>query len=368
MRIQRPNDPPWDASNLGDSSDATRLSEQTTINHEAALDNQQEDLRFRDIIDLAFVRKISETKLAPLRAITFVLSAFRLRDPKCRLFSVDRSEEWEMPHDVPELPDDLRRSMQYQVLRWGKNKQKHVFSFYLESNFLIKQHKRDNPKLFAQLQQENLYIAPRTLGSAATSVLGWFAKVHPGVINFLDFERQVVQALKGVEMGPTETEEWLSGLKDSERLAFEGEGTPVPPVRIFRSKKRHKQRETDVKDITLETIQIRTASKHRNWVLRLLIKAANSNRLPLSSKFVPHGIQTGDISLPGIINGHLTFIESLKVIPIVGLSAEAATVTDKDGKTYREFLKTKTKAETIQPTARTKDLGKWLVVVKRANF
>lgn len=70
-----------------------------------------------------------------------------------------------------------------------------------------------------------MYIALRMLGSAVTSVLEWFAKAHHGLINFQDFEKAVVKALRQVEVDPKEEEEWLGSLNALERLAATREGT-----------------------------------------------------------------------------------------------------------------------------------------------
>ena len=345
-------------------------SEKSDSTQDCAGSGDGDDHNFRDVVDFCFVRKISETRMAPLRAMTTALTFFRLRDPTCRLFSPDRTEEWELPSDLPEKPEEFRTKLQYQTIRMGRRMQKHVFSVHLEMKMTIEAQKRDHAALREFLNEQRLYIEARTLGSAATSVLGWFAKAHPRAINYRDFERKVVEKLGRVKPDPKVREIWESRLSSSEKSAINKSGSQVPPIRVFTSKKRFYKDQKDVKsEITLETLQIKTATRHRSWVLHLLCRAAEQNQLPLRTRFVPHWIQTGDISLPGIVRAHLTYVENLRIVPIVGLSREAMEVVDeKRDQTYREYLCSELGAETLQPTTRTEDLGKWLVLVTKQHF
>ena len=370
MRLHVPNAPPWTAPDVRAISSTQTDPEENDSTQGDADGGKEGAHNFRDVVDFCFVRKISETRMAPLMAMTTALTFFRLRDPTCRLFSPDRTEEWELPSDLPEKPDDFRTKLQYQTIRMGRKMQKHVFSVHIEMKTSIAEQKKDNAALREFLDEQRLYIEARTLGSAATTVLGWFAKAHPRATNYRDFEREIIKTLRGVKADPKVREIWELNLSSTEKSAINKTGSHVPPIRVFTSRKRFRKVQTDVKsDITLETLQIKTATQHKNWVLHLLSKAAAQNQLPLRTRFVPHWVQTGDISLPGIVRGHLTYVENLRIVPIVGLPREAMEVVDSNrNQTYREYLCRELRAESLQPTNRTTDLGKWLVLVTKQQF
>ena len=61
-------------------------------------------------------------------------------------------------------------------------------------------------------------------------------------------------------------------------------------------------------------------------------------------------------------------MKDLRLIPIVGLSQEAAKLTRPDAEsrpiTYLDHIARRMSAITIQPTSRTPDIGKWIVITR----
>ena len=364
-----PSAPPWTAQTSEGTSGTERRRSADANTQESPQPRSKSTDYFRDTVDFYFDRKITETRLAPRGTIKTILHYLRLSDPDCRLFSADRTEEWECPDDIPGSPDEMKDAMQYQKIRKGKARQHHVFTMYLETNKRVVEHRAYSEGLRRILDDEKVWMRARTLGSASTRVLGWFAGAHPGATNHQDFERQIVEILRGVEADNQLRDEWESELKANERLAYSRGGNPVPPVRIFQSKKwcRGNKKEKQ-RDVTLVALQIKTASKHHMWVTHLLCRASKLNVLPGRCRFIPHHVQSDNISLPGIVKGHFTVTQNTKVIPVVGLSKEAADIQDKDKKTYRAHLVEKLRAVSLQPTSRTADIGKWLVLVHTSNY
>ena len=108
--------------------------------------------------------------------------------------------------------------------------------------------------------------------------------------------------------------------------------------------------------------------KHKLCLFHLLSQAPHHNLLPQGATIVPHQLDPRDISYEGLVNGHNNYIAKLCVIPIIGLSTEAASHKAANDVTYLQHLSEKIKAVTIQPTTRTADLGKRLVQVRQDNY
>ena len=121
----------------------------------------------------------------------------------------------------------------------------------------------------------------------------------------------------------------------------------------------------------IEVLNIKVATKHKNWVFHLLCRASEHDMLPYASKFMPASLHPKSQQYPGVMNGHLNFVKDMRLIPIVGLSQEAAQHTKPDADyipiTYLDHIIKKMNANTIQPTSRTGDIGKWIVVTKSEN-
>ena len=88
-----------------------------------------------------------------------------------------------------------------------------------------------------------------------------------------------------------------------------------------------------------ETLNIKTASKHKSWIFHLLSQAAQHSLLPQQSKFIPHRLDPRDITYEGIVNGHVSFVSQLRNIPIVCLRKEAAAHRDQRTITYLQAIK-----------------------------
>ena len=73
-----------------------------------------------------------------------------------------------------------------------------------------------------------------------------------------------------------------------------------------------------------------TASKHEAWVFNLLIQATENNLLPEDSIFVDMRLHRLDVSYQCLVNGHVTYVSQLRVITIVGLTAEVVEHTRVD--------------------------------------
>ena len=86
-------------------------------------------------------------------------------------------------------------------------------------------------------------MRPRTLGTPDTTVLGWLAKVHPRVTHFQTLKQNLMESLKGAPYDPNERKQWEQTLDAHERLAFETDNAPVPPLRVFEDTKRVKMDE-----------------------------------------------------------------------------------------------------------------------------
>ena len=75
------------------------------------------------------------------------------------------------------------------------------------------------------------------------------------------------------------------------------------------------------------------------------------------------------MSFPHVINTQADFTETTTEIPIMGLSPNAASLTrplpSGDKIKFLQYICTEIQALSIQPTSRTDDLGKWLVVVEK---
>ena len=211
-------------------------------------------------------------------------------------------------------------------------------------------------------------MRPRTLGTPDTMVLGWLAKVHPRVTHFQTLERNLKESLKGAPYDPNERKQWEQTLDAHEKLAFTRDNAPVPPLRVFRGTKRV---ETGAGKRIIEVMNIKVATKHKHWVFHLLCRASEHELLPYASKFIPTSIHPKSQQYSGVINGHLNFVKDLRLIPIVGLPQEAAQYTKPDEDhnpiTYLDHLVKQMKAITIQPTSRTMDIGKWIVVTKSTH-
>ena len=73
-----------------------------------------------------------------------------------------------------------------------------------------------------------------------------------------------------------------------------------------------------------------------------------------------------------MLNGHMNHMSSLRIMPIVQLSKKAAThtglPTGQEGSTYIQHVIEKIKVLTIQPTSRTDDLGKWLILIRAEHY
>ena len=81
---------------------------------------------------------------------------------------------------------------------------------------------------------------------------------------------------------------------------------------------------------------------------------------------------SNDPQYEGLVNGHVNFISQIRIIPIVGLSREAAEhtkTTDSNNEIkYITHITEQINAITIQPTSRVHDIGKWLIITKQANY
>lgn len=205
----------------------------------------------------------------------------------------------------------------------------------------------------------------RNLGYTATTVIGWLARIHPLATNFQEIEQEIKKSLQKVTPDPTEKQRWEQTLAPQEKLAFANGATPVPPIRVFTSTRRATVKE---KKFQFETLNVKTASKHKSWIFHLLSQADQHNLLPQQSKFIPHKLDPRDITYKGVVDSHVTFVSQLKVIPIVGLTKDAAEHKDHNNVTYLHHIKTAMNAVTIQPTTRTHDLGKWLIQVKQSDY
>ena len=154
--------------------------------------------------------------------MAIVLAFFCLYDPMCRAFSVSWSVEWGRRHDLPRVLEEFCTRFQYQTIRTDGKKQKHGFSLYLETNRILKKHKKDNTVFLETLDKENLQLEPRALGLAASMVLRWFAKVHLMAVNFDDFEKDIIRVLRIFHADQKVTETWKMRLKASDKLVFGG--------------------------------------------------------------------------------------------------------------------------------------------------
>ena len=113
-------------------------------------------------------------------------------------------------------------------------------------------------------------------------------------------------------------------------------------------------------------------SKHESWLFHLLSQLTQNSLLPGDSIFVPRQIPKRYIHYEGLVNGHVNYISYLQIIPIEGLATEAEehTRVDKTNKriTYLNHVTSQINTISIQPTSRTEDIGKLLVIVKDGNY
>ena len=164
---------------------------------------------------------------------------------------------------------------------------------------------------------------------------------------------------------PFEKQRWEQTLTPQEKLAFENGSTPVPPIQLFSSIKKASVKN---KKFQIEALNVKSATKHQNLVYHLLSQASQHHLLPQDARIIPHCLEPRDIMYEGVVNGHTAFISRIRVIPIIGLTREAAEYKAPNDISYLHHIAAKMNALTIQPTSRTDDLGKWLIQVKQEDY
>ena len=320
---------------------------------------------YRNVVDFEFRVNISDSALPARKIIVEALQHLRSNDPSCLIFSVDRSEHFAQPGDLPKDAETIQRDLQFRKIRKSSRHQSLIFSLYLETTLRITDHRRKSPELSSLQDSEKLYMRPRTLGTPDTTVLGWLAKAHPKATHYQAIEKALAKSLQKAPYDPNERRAWEHTLNAQEKLAFENNNAPVPPIRVFKGTKRV---ELNNEKRLIEVLNIKVATAHKNWVFHLLCRASDHDLLPCETRFIPNNIHPKSLQYPGVVNGHLNFVKDLRLIPIVGLSHEAANLTRPDAEdkpiTYLNHITKKMSAITIQPTSRTPDIGKWIVITR----
>ena len=282
-------------------------------------------------------------------------------DPHSVLLSRDGKHSFLQARDIPRSKDSLEEFFTPEIspLRGGNRKQLKMY-LKLTSSFLLKQHYTQNKPYKDFVYSHNIWFDVNGFQSTPTSVIGFLAEVHPRLTHLNSLRDNITQSLDSTLPTAEESNAYSS--------AYDGSAPAgTPRLSLFRSSK---HMIVDEKRTKTEVISIRCATKDRQYLTHLLSRASEEGKLP-AGFFVPSD-NNSPANSTNILKGHTQHISTLKCIPILGLSWEAATtpVPDNQGQhhPFLNVISLLSGASSIQPTDRTPDLGKWLIVVPQSCY
>ena len=225
----------------------------------------------------------------------------------------------------------------------------------LNSSKLLKEHWRSNAEYKDFLKSHKIFPTVNEFQSNPTTTIGFIAEAHPHLTHLLSFKQSLYNSLENTSL---DTEELTEHTKSTD---FSLPTESVPRFALFFLTRTISLGSRQAK---MEVLAIRCARSDQRLLTCLLCKASSENRLLLGF-FVPSKANSPS-DYNNILKGHASYISNLRFIPILGLSRQAAhTITcDNNGTPFLfvQAMSTLLKSQTIQPTTRTNDLGKWLVV------
>ena len=175
--------------------------------------------------------------------------------------------------------------------------------------------------------------------------------VHAQATNFQAFEDRLTRALRMVTPHPKKLEEWSNILEDRQKLACSQGGKSVPQFRIFKTTRKATMNNGKIETQTLNT---KSSYNEKTFLLHLLCGAENPNIIPSGGTFIPNLMENVKLTYRILLNTHASHVQGLKIIPMVGLSRDAAELFLQEAgtsKTYKQHLKESIGAVLVESTA-----------------
>ena len=303
-----------------------------------------------------------ETAVSPRQHTFAWFSLLKRGDRHAIILSEDGSKTFLLPEEIPKHSLEFNSYFNPEIipLQGGYRNELRVY-LCLSSSKLLKENWNDNKEYKAFLKDHHVFPRVDEFRSTPTTTIGFIAEAHPRLTHLLSFKSDLRSSLEATTPDPSEKSEFESS--SGSTLA----PNQVPTFSIFRSTRIISPATAKTKT---EVIVVRCARRDRRLLSHLMCKALSENRMP-QGFFVPTMHHSPE-HYSNILKGHATNVANMRSIPIIGFSKEAAeTITCNDNGKPHLFvhaLSSLLKLISIQPTMRTSELGKWLVVVHKEHY
>ena len=293
------------------------------------------------------------TTMSPRFKIMKLLEAGKKLNASFKLITKGGTYQNEM-----EIPMDTRFSEEF-CLKEARNMRRLILKFTILTNLTLHDMKSQKDKdVWKVLDKENMWLTLDKWGTRPSAKIGFISNVHPLYVWKESMKETMTKALDATKMSGYNYKKWLQ----RNRASKSPQKNHTPRFELFQEKKSFGN---GPERVTSSVLIVQTAIEDAQYLKELINKAEDQNLMPF--KFVPTGIHlsTLDKHLKRILNSQNRFLNSTRMIPMIGLKESTALKYVKMGEekvTVLEYVRRQLRAKAIERTNQTQKLGKWWII------
>ena len=212
--------------------------------------------------------------------------------------------------------------------------------------------------IFETLVKNNAFLSHKKFNSHKEHSIGFFMKVNPKITLRNEMRERIQDQLMFIDLEDEETKKLMHPIKDKNGKPTGSERIVLPPFDLYSKNIGHGNGDQRISTFAYE---IRTTPDHAVTLKNILCKISMTDSNELT--FVPYGIDSlvkGKDIIRSMIIQQNTFLTEVAIVPIFGVQKEE---TDK----FYEIFSKALYFSGLEPTRKTKEEGKYLLITTTAN-
>ena len=299
------------------------------------------------------------TKVFHIRSeVTKLFTKIKETDNELKISVLNKNTKW----NVNEIPSgkefESLFNAQYKTSARGAGRAKIKCNLHTRSKFATIKYEN---AIFSYLEMNKIYVNYDAFNTLNTSSPGFLINLHPTLTRKDNLQTSLAEDMAKVPINRQNSviKHWLD---DNNAITTEAE-LPIPKFTLFTATRKFGYGENKVE---AAVIVIESADKDAQY-LKTILNFGYENKYLVHGIFVPTGIHltTNPAVYKGLLRQQNTFVNSLLVLAIEGLSEEA-TMQDIeiDGKVTNigEYIMAHAGIVGLERTGRTSEIGKWFLL------